>query len=113
MPQAPAGDTKPLDPERCSADRAEHLLLVVDLPAAVGGHPRRVVGGNEECVDVTRRDGQSEVVADEAAVARYPVPGAGDLGQTVDCLQRLGRVPRILRDPEIAAHGHGPEATVL
>src|SRR5439155_1209329 len=103
----------PSDPEIRSAHRAEHLLLVIHESAALSGDPGRVVSGDEKGVDVARRDGQPEVVADEAPVARGPVTRAGHLGQTVDGLQRFGRVPRILRDPDVAALRNGAAAVVL
>src|SRR5215212_10324154 len=54
-------------PEGRSGHDSEHLLLVVDGPAAVGGHRRRgVVRRDRVRVDVAVRDRKPEVVADEA-----------------------------------------------
>src|SRR5438445_4291664 len=103
----------PSDPEIRSADGAEHLLLVIHESAALSRDAGRVVRGHEEGVDVARRDGKPEVIADEAPVARGPVTRTGHLRQAVDGLQRFGRVPRILRDPDVAAFGDGPAALVL
>src|SRR5215467_10744748 len=58
------------DSELGPADCAEHLLLVEDRAAFVGSHFGRVVRRDEKAVDVRRRDGQPEVVADEAPPAR-------------------------------------------
>ena len=38
---------------------------------------------------------------------------AGHLGQAIDGLQGLRRVPRIFRDPDVVACGNGPGPAVL
>src|SRR5439155_22515035 len=82
-------------PERRPGHGPEHLVLVVDRPAVVGGHDaRRGVGRDTEGVDVPRRDRDAEVVADEAAAERAGilVAGARVLREAADLLLRLVRV---------------------
>src|SRR4249919_3776719 len=83
-------------PEGRPGHDSEHLLLVVDRPAAVGGHRRRgVVGRDRIRVDIAVRDREAEVVADETAAsrARVAVSGARVLGYPVDLLLRLVGIP--------------------
>src|SRR6516162_6843277 len=82
----------------------EHLLLVVDRAAAVGGHVGRIVRRDEQRVDVTAGDRQPEVVADEP----YGAVGVGarKLAQAADRLAWLLRIPAEVRDARVAAGRH-------
>jgi hypothetical protein len=51
--------------------------------ALIGGNGRLVVGRDEECVDVSARDGETEVVADEHSGAGIVVAIARDLADAV------------------------------
>src|SRR5712671_1374771 len=82
----------------------EHLLLVVDRPAAVGDHIGWVVRGDEQRVDVAAGDRQAEVVADESP--RTVGVGAHTLAQAADRLARLLGIPAEIGDPRVAADRH-------
>src|SRR5438876_6544280 len=101
--------------DRGAGHRAEHLLLVVDKPALVGGHVRLIVRRDEQAVDVRGRDGETEVVADEAAPirARIARPGARVLRQPAEVLPRLLGVPRRLGDAPVRPDGQGAAAAVV
>jgi hypothetical protein len=81
-------------PELCSWHRGQHLVLVVDGAAVVGGDPGGIVGGDHQRIDAAAGDGQPEVVTDErVAQARVLVGGSGHLVDAVDGLTGLLRVP--------------------
>src|SRR6266516_7284567 len=90
--------------ESGSRHSREHLLLVVDGAAFVGGHIRRVMRRDHERIDVLRRDREAEVVADEPAAPRARIPGAGTgvLGEPAEMLARLLLVPCELRDADVS-----------
>src|SRR5215218_8125159 len=94
-PRPSARSSAGLEPQGGAADGRQDLLLVVDRPALVGRHARRVVRRDEEAVDVAVRDGEAKVVADEAAAggARIAGPGARILRQATAVLARLLRIP--------------------
>src|SRR5213593_851971 len=102
-------------PDRGAWHLGQHLLLVVDGAALVGGHAGRVVRRDEQAVDVRGRNGEAEVVADEAtpARARIPGPGARILREPAEVLPRLLRIPRELRDSPVGRDGDRPTAAVL
>src|SRR2546430_3765957 len=101
--------------DRGARHRAEHLLLVVDRPALVACHVRPIVRRDEQAVDVRVRDGETEVVADEAATVRARIarPGARGLRQPAEVLPPLLGVPRKLRYPPAGAGQPGAAACVL
>src|SRR5205809_800281 len=108
------GGNSSSEAEGRAGDRRQRLLLVVDGARLVGRDVRGVVRRDEEAVHVVRRDGQAEVVPDEAAAVRAGVArsGARILREPADVLARLLRIPRELGDAEIGPNRHGTRALV-
>src|SRR5256885_9686427 len=93
--------------DRGAGHRAEHLLLVVDRSVLVACHVRRIVRRDEKAIDVRGRDGETEVVADEAAPVRARIarPGTRVLRQPAEVLPRLLGIPRKLGDAPVRQIG--------